>query len=91
MAARGNEMLQAGNLSAARRLCERAMQSGDAHGATCVGKTYDPVVLRQIGALGMQPDPAQAAKWYRQGVIMGDPGAIGLLVRTQQPQPADRR
>ena len=51
---------------------DRAASAGFAHAATAMGKTYDATVLAGIGVVGLSPDPAQAALWYRRGVSLGD-------------------
>ncbi len=54
----GDERLVLGDISAARRLFERAAYAGSAAGARGVARTYDPSVL---GRAGMLADPAAAA------------------------------
>jgi hypothetical protein len=76
---RGDALLAIGDLASARLLYERAAAAGDARGATGAGKTYDPQVLSQIGARGIQPDPAAAALWYRKALELGDAVAAARL------------
>lgn len=59
----GDGRLMLGDISAARRLYERAASAGSAAGALGVARTYDPSVL---GRAGLLADPAAAAAW--QGV-----------------------
>jgi type II secretory pathway predicted ATPase ExeA len=80
---RGNEMLAAGDISAARLLYERAAAAGDARAATAAGKTYDPVFLGQIGAFGVAARPEQAVRWYRQAIEAGDNEAEARMARLQ--------
>jgi TPR repeat protein len=40
-----------------------------------VGTTYDPALLRQIGADGPMADPAQARIWYQRAKEWGEPDA----------------
>jgi type II secretory pathway predicted ATPase ExeA len=76
---RGDAMLALGDISAARRLYERAAALGSARAATAVGKTYDPVFLASIHATGISADRGVAAEWYRKGAALGDrEGAAGL-------------
>jgi TPR repeat protein len=76
---RGDAMLALGDISAARRLYERAAALGSARAATAVGKTYDPVFLASIRATGIAADRGAAAEWYRKGAALGDrEGAAGL-------------
>jgi uncharacterized protein len=69
---RGNELLAAGDVAAARLFFMRAAQLGSPHAATMVGKTYDPEVFRTAGIVGLQPDAALAREWYRRGAGNGD-------------------
>jgi len=43
--------------------------------ALLVGTTYDPVLLRQIGADGPMADAAQARMWYQRAKEWGEPDA----------------
>lgn len=72
MVRRGDALFQHGDVSAARLLYDRAASAGSAHAATAMGKTFDPTVLAGIGAVGLSPDPALAALWYRRGLSLGD-------------------
>lgn len=65
----GNERLALGDISAARRLFERAAAAGSAAGARGVARTYDPSVLGQAGMLA---DPAAAAAWQRVAAALGE-------------------
>lgn len=56
----GDERLALGDISAARRLFERAASAGSAAGARGMVRTYDPAVLGQAGILA---DPAAAVAW----------------------------
>jgi TPR repeat protein len=78
---RGDDLLALGDLSAARRLYERAAAGGDGRTATGVGKTYDPLFLSAIGARGIQADAAAAARWYRRAIDLGDESAAERLKR----------
>jgi hypothetical protein len=64
--ARGNQMLQQGDISGARLLFARAASAGSAAAATAMAGTYDEAVLTSLGARGIRPDAAQAAAWYRR-------------------------
>ena len=79
MLRRGDELLALGDLASARLLYERAAAAGEARGATGMAKTYDPQVLTQIGARGIQPDPDAAATWYRKALSLGDTSAAARL------------
>jgi TPR repeat protein len=78
---RGAAMLAGGDLSAARKLYARAADNGSGPAAEEVGKTYDPSFLAGRHAVGIRPDPALAATWYRRAIGLGDAGAAELLER----------
>jgi hypothetical protein len=79
--ARGNALLAAGDIVSARQFFSRAAESGAAAAAAAMAKTYDPLFLGQIGAVGVRPDAARAVEWYRQAVKSGDVTAAGRIER----------
>ncbi len=76
---RGNRLLASGDIVSARRFFERAHAAGVATAASRIAATYDPVFLRQIGAVGVKADAAQAVEWYRQAATAGDAEAADRL------------
>jgi hypothetical protein len=72
---RGQDLLAGGDVQSARLLLQRAAEARDARAALLYGKTYDPVVLRQIGASGPLVDVAQARLWYQKAREWGEPEA----------------
>ena len=40
-----------------------------------LGETYDPVVLKRLGVIGLLGDPAQARDWYRKAAELGSADA----------------
>ncbi len=46
---------------------------------TAVGKTYDPVILNQLGIRGFRADPLKAAEWYLKAEKAGDPETVERL------------
>lgn len=74
-------MLQQGDIDAARLFFERAVNAGAAEGALELGATYDPVALKELGVVGLLPDPTRAAVLYRQAQQMGAVGAAERLAR----------
>jgi hypothetical protein len=79
--ARGYQLLGAGDIISARRFFERAAASGDAAAACGVGKSFDPLFLRQVGARGLSGDAATAIVWYRKAAEAGSREAQGRLRR----------
>jgi hypothetical protein len=69
---RGDELLKAGDIAAARSAYERAAAGGNGKALIGVGKTYDPLLLAKLGARGVRGDPVQAASWYARAGDAGD-------------------
>ncbi len=78
---RGRQLLQQGDIDAARLFFERAMHAGSAQGALELGTTYDPVALRDLGVVGLQGNSKRAADFYRQALQMGSADASPRLAR----------
>ena len=78
-AARGDDMLEIRNLSAARRFYETAANAGSGRAAMALGRTYDPAFLSQMQVIGLRPDPVLAATWYRRAAELGVPEAAAQL------------
>jgi hypothetical protein len=69
--ARGERMLSAGDVAAARLFFSRAAESGEPRGALAMARTFDPEVLRRLPVYGMQPNPEEAARWYAKAKDLG--------------------
>jgi hypothetical protein len=78
---RGNRLLASGDIVSARQFFERAQAAGVPTAASRIAATYDPLFLRQIGAVGVKADTAQAVAWYRQAANAGDAEAAESLKR----------
>jgi hypothetical protein len=85
---RGEQMLASGDIVGARQFFERAVARGDAAGACGIGKTYDPLVLRQLPVIGFAPDPRRAAGWYKRAADAGSREASQLLERLEAAFPS---
>jgi hypothetical protein len=72
---RGKDAFSTGDLAAARLLLRRAAEAGSAEAALALGATFDPLVIRRLGAIGAAPDAAQARQWYQKAVALGSPTA----------------
>lgn len=72
---RGQDLLASGDVQSARLLLLRGAEARDARAALLVGTTYDPALLRQIGANGPLADVAQARLWYQRAKEWGEPDA----------------
>ena len=80
---RGKDAFSTGDLAAARLLLRRAAEAGSAEAALALGATFDPLVIRRLGAIGAAPDPAQARKWYQKAVALGSPAASQPLAQLE--------
>jgi hypothetical protein len=76
---RGKDLLADGDLAAARLLLRRAAEAGSAEGALTLGTTFDPAVLRRLGAIGAMADPAKARQWYQRAAELGSSAASQQL------------
>jgi hypothetical protein len=81
---RAEVFLKSGDFAAARVLLRRAADAGSASAALMLGGTFDPVVIDELGAVGVQPDIAQARQWYEKAVELGSDVAAQRLVRLAQ-------
>ena len=65
----------------ARQFFLRAAQMGLARGAMLLAATYDPRELARAGVQGVQPNLAEARKWYERARELGAPEAEERLAR----------
>jgi hypothetical protein len=83
--ARGRTYLTNGDVSTARLAFRRAAEGGDAQAALALGGTFDPLVLKSLGAIGVAADPAQARGWYQKAAELGSrdaPQRLDQLARS---------
>jgi hypothetical protein len=83
---RGQELLTTGDLASARLLLRRAAEAGSAEAALALGATYDPLVIRRLGAIGAAPDTTQARQWYQKAAALGSEAAAQQLANLAQPR-----
>ena len=69
---RGDALFAQGDLAGARLFYESGLAAGSSRAAFALGKTYDPLVHRQLGVRGFPPDPAKALDWYRTAMAAGN-------------------
>ena len=75
------------DFSSARLLLRRAAEAGSAAAALSLGETFDPLVIQQFHAIGVQPDPAKAREWYERAAQLGSDAASQHLAElAQSPQ-----
>jgi hypothetical protein len=79
--ARGDDAIGHGDVISARSFYELAASNGSAQAATAVGRTYDPIVLRDLRVWGLRPDTEAAKRWYEKAIEGGDADARPRLER----------
>ena len=83
----GQDFVRNRDFSSARLLLRRAAEAGSAAAALSLGETFDPLVIRQLHAIGVQPDPAKAREWYERAAQLGSDAASQHLAKlAQSPQ-----
>jgi hypothetical protein len=80
---RGKDAFSTGDLAAARLLLRRAAEAGSAEAALALGATFDPLVIRRLGAIGAAPDAMQARQWYQKAVALGSTTASQPLAQLE--------
>jgi len=68
---KGQELLQRGDVDAARKFFERAADLGLAQGAMALATSYDPNELAKLKVVGLQGNAAAARKWYDRAAELG--------------------
>ena len=76
---RGKDFIATGDFASARLLLRRAAAAGSAEAALALGATFDPFVIRKLGAIGIQPDVDQAREWYQRAAALGSAAASRQL------------
>ena len=69
--ARGEELIDTGDLSSARLLLRRAAEAGNARAAFALAGTFDPNVLAKHGSQELGADPDMAHLWYERARALG--------------------
>jgi hypothetical protein len=81
---RGHDLLNTGDFAAARLLFKRAADGGSAQAALALGSSYDPAIIRQLGAVTVTPDIDRALKWYATAADLGSADAADRYVSLMQ-------
>jgi hypothetical protein len=84
--AKGDRLLNTGDVLAARQFYLKAFNLNVAAAAFGVGQTYDPAVYAKFKIRGLQPDPEKAAEWYGKAAAGGHQEATFALQQLP-PQP----
>jgi len=77
---RGAELMAKGDVSAARMAFRPAAEAGEAAAAFALAETYDPLVLKKMGTIGVTSDAALARQWYEKAKALGSTTAGERLV-----------
>ena len=78
---RGDEKMEEGSIAEARLFYKRAADGGLAEAAMALAATYDPAELLRRNVRGIEPNPADARRWYERANELGAPGAGERLRR----------
>jgi TPR repeat protein len=82
MVKNGAELIANGYIGAARMMFQPAAEAGDPVAAFALAETYDPLVLKKLGAKGgITPDVALAQNWYEKAMELGSAVAPARLER----------
>jgi hypothetical protein len=82
MVKRGAALMANGSIGAARMLFQAAADADDPAAAFALAETYDPLVLKTLGAQGgITPNVALAHAWYEKAMALGSTGAPARLDR----------
>ncbi len=76
---RGKAFLNEGDVVSARLVLRRAAEAGSAEAALALGASYDPLVIKRIGAIGVQTDAEKARQWYQKAAALGSDAASKQL------------
>lgn len=68
---RGKAFLNDGDVVSARLVLRRAAEAGSAEAALALGASFDPLVIKQTGAVGVRGDAEQARQWYQKAAALG--------------------
>lgn len=84
LVARGDALIELGDVASARLFFKLAARHGSGQAATLMGKTHDPLFLSTAGVIGIQPNALEAARWYRKAAQLGDESAAERLMKLEQ-------
>jgi hypothetical protein len=75
----GQRMVDLGYFAGARAFFKRAAEAGSGEAALALGTTYDPALIAEIGAQGIEPEPREARIWYERAKDLGAQDAEAKL------------
>jgi hypothetical protein len=68
---RGQDLIASGDIASARLMLTHVAEAGSAEAAFVLAGTFDPTVLANLRAIGVQGDPAKARAWYARAADLG--------------------
>jgi hypothetical protein len=68
---RGRDLIASGDIASARLMLTLVAEGGNAEAAFTLAGTFDPSVLANLRAIGVQGDPAKARAWYARAAELG--------------------
>lgn len=77
--ARGELLLDTGEVEAARTLFRTAAEAGSVSAALRLAETYDPGEIQRFGMMDTAADPVLAVRWYEHAQALGSPVATARL------------
>ena len=78
--ARGELLLDTGEVEAARTLLRTAAEAGSVAAALRLAETYDPAEIQRLGMAERSADLGLAVRWYEHAQTLGSPVAAARLV-----------
>jgi multidrug efflux system membrane fusion protein len=90
LVARGDDLMNKGDITSARLFYERAFQAGDRRAALRMGVTFDPAFLDRVAFRGTLGNQEEARSWYRRASNLGAVEPDRRLMDGSELQPGER-
>jgi len=68
---RGRDLIALGDIASARLVLTLVAEAGNSEASFILAGTFDPTVLANLRAIGVQGDPAKARAWYTRAAELG--------------------
>jgi len=68
---RGRDLIALGDIASARLVLTLVAEAGNSEASFILAGTFDPTVLANLRALGVQGDPTKARAWYTRAAELG--------------------
>jgi hypothetical protein len=76
---RGDQLISAGDIAAARTVFQRASDAGDVAASVALAASYDPTALKRLGVVGKHADLEKARSLYERAERLGSAEATRRL------------